>query len=136
MKAADFRSLMLAGSGVAALVGSRVYPVKIPEETWSSATQRPCLVYHTPSVRRSGTFCGTDRTKADTVHVNCYARTYDEARALADTVASQVVDFRGVVGETLFGPVFLETETDLDDPEPGLFRRLLIFTVWNRSTTS
>lgn len=135
MNAADFRSLLLAAAGVEDLVGARVFPVKIPEETWDSVTQRPCLVYHTPSVRRSATFCGTVKTKADTVHVDCYARTYDGARALALAVAG-IVDFKGVVGETLFGPIFIDSETDLDDPEPGLFRRLLIFTVWNRSTAT
>lgn len=132
MKAADFRTLMLAQAGVSALVGARVYPVRVPDEVWDSPSERPCVAYRTSGVDRGQTFCATDTLKAERVEVDCYARTYDGARDLA-TAISQMVDFRGQVGETLFGPVLLDSEVDLMDLEPGLFRRLLIFTVWNRS---
>lgn len=134
MKAADFRSLILAQSGMSALVAGRVFPLRIPEEVWDSATQKPCIVYRTSSTNRGATFCGTDELVAETAQVDCYARSYDAAKALGDAVG-QVVDFRGIVGETLFGPVFIQTEFDSMDPEPGLFRRTLLLIVWNRSVT-
>lgn len=132
MNATDFRSLILAQPGMVAAIAARIYPVKVPAEVWSDASMRPCVVYRTEGVDRSSTFCGTIGLKRDTVQVSCYARTHDACRALAELVA-QMVDFHGVVGDTHFATVRLESESDLLDLEPGLFHRLMTFTIWNRS---
>lgn len=133
MTPADFRSLLLAQTGMVAAVADRIFPVLIPQEVWASVTQKPCIVYQVAGVGRSVTFCGTIGLQAESVTVDCYARTYDAAYALA-RLAAQIVDFNGVIGDTSFDTVRLETEIDLLDLEPGLYRRSMTFTCWNRST--
>ena len=132
MTPTDFCTLLTAQPGVSAAVGDRVYPVLIPPEVWDSATRKPCFVYRTSGVGRSATTCGTIRLQADSVEVDCYARTFDDAYALA-RLAAQIVDFKGTVGNTSVDTVRLDSEIDLFDLEPGLYRRSLTFTVWNRS---
>jgi len=132
MKPADFRTLLLAQPGLSAVVGARIFPVKARPETWDSDSQRPCLIYRVDGVGRSSTFCATSGLVAESVAVDCYARSYDGAVDLA-LLVKQVIDFSGQVGETLFNAIRLESEFDLMDLEPGLFRRALSFTIWNRS---
>jgi len=122
---------MLAQTGVSAIVGARVFPVRIPSEVWDSATKKPCLAYSVLDVARSQTFCETIPLQNDSVTVNCYARTYDDCQNLANAIKG-VIDFRGLVGQTKFKAVFLETESDSLDIEPGLYLRILTFAVWNR----
>lgn len=128
MRAADFVSLLSNQAPLVALVSSRIYPVLAPAEAWDGASIRPCTVYTTSSVARIRTFCGTDGLQAHDVTVDCYATDYDAARAIANAAAG-IVDFVGAIGQTRFASVALSSEFDVEDEEPGTFRRVLIFRI-------
>lgn len=130
---ADFVTLVETVSPVTALIGDRIFPLVTPQQVFDGADRRPCLVYRSASVQRGKTFCATDDLKSEAISVDCYAVTYDGAKALADALIAGVLDFSGVSGGSHFGAVFLENEFDLMDLEPGLYRRNLTFTVWHRS---
>ena len=132
MNYADFRSVVLAAAPVAAIVAARVFPLIVPQEVWSSPTRKPCIVFTTRSVQRQVKFCNTDELIQERVDLDCYARDSDTCQLLAAAVRLALIDFRGTVGVTRFGPLHLESETDLDDDEPGLFRRVLTFSIWSR----
>jgi len=112
-------------------VGARIFPLVIPTEVWDTASKKPCLVYSTSGVQRASTFCATDDLMRDSVSIDAYARTYDDARALAKTVYG-IIDFKGTIGNTEIQTVKLDAELDLLDPEPGLYRRAMSFTFWTR----
>lgn len=129
---ADFRSLLLAQASIVALAGSRIYPLIIPPEVWDSVSTKPCIVYSINGVGRNLTFCGTEKLQRESVSVDSYSRTYDEAVSIASAIKT-IIDFQGTIGSTYFNAVHLDTEIDLLDPEPGLYRRAMTFSIWNRS---
>lgn len=129
---ADLRSLLLSLPGVSAAVGARIYPLVIPKEQWDSVTQKPCLVYSGDGVTRTHTFCGATKLVRDSIQIDVYTRDFDETFDLKQKVLA-VGEFRGTIGGTDVDVIFVESETDVFDLEPGLFRSSIALTVWNRS---
>lgn len=125
-------TLITADPGISALTGPRVYPLLIPPEVWDSATTKPCLVYSTTGVERQVTTCGTDSLVSQSVDIDAYARTFAAVQLLADAVRAKLIDFSGTVGGTYFNRIFLDSEFDLHDIEPGLYRVMMVFTIWHR----
>lgn len=128
---ADLVAVIEANAGVTAIVGDRIYPLIVPPQALAGDDRRPCLVYATTSVSRDLTFCATSALKAERFSVDCYAASYDGAKALAEAVIAALVDYSGVSGGSTISAVHLENEIDLMDLEPGLYRRLLSFVVWH-----
>lgn len=120
-----------ADSGVAALVGSRIFPLVIPEQVYDEATKRPCIIYSGQSVDRTKTFCETIALQRQAFGIDCYAKTYEQAHAVATAVKSALLDYVGPMGDVTVSDVALENEFDLLDLEPGLFRVALSFVIWH-----
>ena len=131
---ADFVSRILTQGGITDIIGDRIFPLIVPEHVYSDPQdRRPCLVYQTAGSTRGKTFCATDDLISEQFSVDCYAETYDAAKRLGDAVIAGVVDFSGVSGATHIEAVFLDSEFDTVDLEPGLFRRNLALTVGHRT---
>lgn len=126
----SLKAFLSADAGVSALVGSRIYPLVIPDQVYDAATLRPCLVYAIQSVDRTKTFCGTVALQRVTVSVDCYAKVYVDAHALATAVETALLDFVGPMGDVTISDIASENKFDLTDLEPGLFRVALSFVVW------
>lgn len=130
MRYADFRTLVLTGAS--GLAGTRVFPQIVPQEVWDSPTRKPCVVYSTQSVERQELFCGADSLVTHRVNVEAFARDPDTCQALATAIRGSIHNFRGLIGVTTFKAIFVDSETDLDEPEPGMFRRSTTYVVWSR----
>jgi hypothetical protein len=110
----------------------RVYPLVIPQKKPGGAAQVPAVVYSVSATERQKLYCGTDGTVRTRLSLDSYATTYEEARALADAVRGVLEDFRGLLGGTLeVQDATLETEIDLMDIEPGLYRVSQSWAVWH-----
>jgi hypothetical protein len=68
----------------------------------------------------------------ESVQLDCYSKKYDDSVALAALLAA-LLDFSGTVGGTYFNAIRFDSEFDLFEPEPGLYRRTLLLTIWHRS---
>jgi len=131
---ADLVARLLTQGGITSIIGDRIYPLIVPEHVYSDPQdRRPCLVYQTGTSTRGRTFCATDDLISEFFQLDCYAESYDAAKALGAAVIAGIVDFSGVSGGTHIEAVFLENESDQLDVEPGLFRRSLALTVWHRT---
>jgi hypothetical protein len=128
------RNELIAATTTAAYlagVPDRVYPLVIPQKVPGGAAQVPCVVYAYQSIDRQTTYCGVSGLARATMMLDCYATTYDEARDLAAAVFAVLTDFRGMLGGvTAVRTATLETELDLEDPEPGLYRVMQTWTIW------
>lgn len=113
------------------IVGTRVYPVVIPEHARGDATKLPCVVYNRVNVQRQQKFCGTDGLVRSTFQLDCYATTYLEAKQVAAAVRGVMVDYRGTWSSVQVKAVFLDLEFDGLDAEPGLYRVVQRYTVWH-----
>lgn len=117
---------LLSGSGpVAAIVGSRVYGLHAPQ-----GDAFPCLVFQRTGELREATACGTDQLARGSFSVDAYSKHYLEAVTLAKAVRTALIDYSGLVGDTHIDRVFLDNVSDSTDPEPGLCRVSLLFTIW------
>lgn len=125
---------LVGTAGVAALVGTRVHPLVIPQRIAASTQRVPAVVYSISGVDRGVSYCSTDRLVRSTLGIDCYAAGYDAARALATAVRTALVDFSGPMGSATVVPVRtcnIETEFDLMDIEPGLYRVSQQWTIWH-----
>lgn len=110
----------------------RVYPIVIPQKKPRGPAQTPCVVYETRDVRRQTTYCETGGLVRTTMQLDCYATDYNEAKRLAEAVREALSDFRGLLGGTVqVRAATLETEFDLQDIEPGLFRVSQSWVFWH-----
>lgn len=121
-------SLLSSDPTVAGFVQSRIFPLVIPLEVFDGASTKPCIVYQQVTADRQQKFCGTDTLITASFDLHAYARGYDQARELADAVITALNDYRGAV----IKHIFLESEIDLHDIDPGLYRVTMVFTIWYR----
>jgi hypothetical protein len=129
---------LLADTSIAAmLVGqtNRIYPLVMPQRVEGDPPNIPCIVYRRSGSSRDTTFCATDNLVSATFQLDSYAANYTHARQLARLVRRRLVDFTGTLTDTdatQVDSIFLSTEFDLDDPDPGLYRVSQTFNVWYR----
>lgn len=76
-------SVLTANSAVAALIATRVYPDTLPQ-----SVDLPACATRVVTERIIDTLSGPTELRLATVQVNCYARAFDDAQALADAVAA------------------------------------------------
>lgn len=118
--AADLRRALvaaaLADAPLAALVGTRVYPLRIPQKV----AARPCLVYQVLSEPRVHTLDGPAGVASATVKLAAADATLAGALAVADLVRG-FDGFTGLLSGSLFvQETVLYDEQDLyDEPADG-----------------
>jgi len=118
-------------TGVKALVSSRIFPLVIPQATAATLLLQPCLVYSRLDVRRQQKFCGTDGLVRSEFQLDCYATTYAGSQNLAAATRAALIDFRGTMGAVDVRATFLDSEQDLVEPDPGLYRVVQRFILWH-----
>lgn len=126
-----------ADTSVAALMGSRFFYGVVPQKITTDGTSRmPCVVYERRGVNRQVRYCGTDGVIQTLVTLDIYALTYTAARELANEVRRSLIDFQGMLsGVVSVRAATLETEFDLQDMEPGLFRVSQSWNFWHEEET-
>ena len=119
----------LAGVGGAP---DRVYPLVIPQKKPQGFSQIPAVVYARNSVERQLLYCGTSGLVRTRVSLDCYDDTYAGAQELAAAVRETLQDFQGLLGAIVdVRNASLETEIDLQDIEPGLYRVSQSWAFWH-----
>lgn len=113
---------LLADPAVAALVGERVEPLKLPQKP-----TLPALVYSRVSTKRVLTHDGPGPERPR-IQVDCWASTPREAKDLAAAVRA-CLDAPELPPGDLLGS-FLDNELDLHEPESGLYRVMADYFVW------
>ena len=126
----NLHEYLTAQAAVAALVGDRVYPELIPQHVYAEVRGMPCIVYQRVAVSRSRTYCAADKLVKATIQVDVMAPTYDEADQVAEAVRLALLDYRGAMGDVRVKLCQLDTETNLVESEPGLFRCSRDWSFW------
>lgn len=130
-------AVLAANSGVSSLVSTRIYPVNVPQADYTDATKFPCVVYKIDGKQRQVRFAGTDSLVSANLSVDCYAKTYAQAQAVAAAVRSALVDYSGVMtgngspqSTNTVQSIFIDSESDAIAPEPGLYVVMQDYTLW------
>lgn len=123
-------SRMTMYAPLVARIGTRVYPMVVPQSK-PHEVLHPCVVYQLIGRERQQRYCGTDRVVRSLYQVDTYAVSYLAAKEVAELVVACLIDFRGTMGDVFVHHISLETEFDLDDPEPGFYRVSKTFGIWH-----
>jgi hypothetical protein len=119
----DLFALLGANAGVSALITAgataRAYPVLAP-----AGVALPYLTWQRIA-SEAAELAGRASGERISVQVDCWAKTYDDAAALADAVRAAIQPGTGVIRGAL--------ESDLDDYEDasGLYRRMQTYVLYH-----
>jgi len=87
------RSELINNAAVAAMVGTRVYPMHLPQ-----GYTLPAISYQMISAPRAWSTTGPVGQVQARVQVDCWAETYDGAKSLSNGVRLALDNFRGTLG--------------------------------------
>lgn len=107
--------------------GSRLRLTKL---TVPQASAMPASVIQRTGTNRSKTACGTINLVQAAVQIDHYGKDWQTAIAVAEVFRLALSDFAGMMGAVQIKDAALVNEFDLDDPEPGLYRRSQSWSIW------
>ena len=107
----DIRTFLLADGTISGLVGTRIFPLKLPQ-----APTFPAITYQMISGGRSHTYGGAVGLASPRFQFDCWGATYLQAEALAEALRIRLDGFSGAMGaspSTVVQGVFFQDERDL-----------------------
>ena len=126
------RTQLVNNTAVAAIVGSRVYPVKMP-----LGYTLPCISYQRISSERYPFLDGPSGRVIPRFQVDCYAESYSDVRELAEKVRLALDGFKGALGsEAHVGGISIQSERDLWEDNTEVFRVTQDYLVPHIETTT
>lgn len=118
----DFRALLAADDGIAAMTGTRIY--------WGRRSQStsvlPAIVLARVSGVRDYHSLDASGLVQSRVQVDCFAENYGGAKYTARAVRDAINSYSGTVGATVFQHVTIDSERDYDETESGADRHLFV----------
>ena len=101
---------LLADPGIAALVGTRIYPGVRPQ-----AGPLPAIVFNLISATPSYSDDGEDGIAEKRVQIDCWGVTYTDAKKTARAVTAALSAFGGTVNTVRFRYITLDLEHDMQE---------------------
>lgn len=123
---------LLAGTSLAALVGTRIHWTRSPQGTAS-----PRIVMYRISGLRDMRMAGPTGLVSSRIQCDCIGTTYASAKATARALESRLSGYSGTRSDVVFQGAFLVGERDdfFDTETPDkVFRTSLDFNIWTKGT--
>lgn len=123
--------LTVTASGVIALVGNKVYPLRAPDTLPSP----PYITYQKITGRRDTTHDGNSGLANPQFQINCWSTTYLSAKTLALEVVKALNGYKGAMGGTARVASFVNNELDMFDPKTKLYSSIVEVIFWHSEDT-
>lgn len=124
---------LLAVGAVTALIGTgdaaRLYPLVLPQQ---GELLFPALTYQRISAPRDSTHDGPEGLVRARVQIDAWARTFAEAKRLADAVRLALDGFKGHAGDVVVDRMYLDGDRDFFEGDAQLYRVTQDWFVWHR----
>ncbi len=112
-------------AGLSALVGDRIYPVKLPQ-----SPVYPAIIYESRGGDRLHNMGVDAGIRRPIFQIACFAATYDAATNVGEQVIAALSRFRGTVGGIVIQEILMIDEPDdFWSDEPPVWQRVLEFEV-------
>lgn len=98
---------LIGNAGVAALVGTRIYPLLVPQDA-----ELPALAYQRISGPRDHAHDGPSGLALARMQLICVAASYDGAKALSEAVRAAMDGHKGSMGTVTVDACLLDNEID------------------------
>lgn len=119
------KSILDGASGLTALVGTRIYPNRIPQET-----AMPAVDYQRISGPRLHAMGGGPGLTYPRFQVNSWSDDYLESKNVAEEVRLALQDYTGTIASTVIQWIIFEDDHDIPDPQGIKFHVASDFTIW------
>jgi hypothetical protein len=110
----ELRAYTLADATVAGLVGTRMYPQKLPQNP-----TLPALVYQRIDTRREHAHDGPDQLPRPRMQIAAWASSSATAWDVVNAVRERLDGYRGAMGAIDVQSCLCVGERDQDDPDTG-----------------
>lgn len=114
-------------AGLAALVGTRVYPIKLPQ-----TPTMPAVSYQRIDGPRESGIASEHGMAHPRIQVDSWASTYGGAKAVAEQVRTALERWSDATTTPVVLDSFIEGDTDLYESEVELYRVSMDFVIWHR----
>lgn len=132
MSEPNLKAHLAADATVQSLIGGRIYFGKIPQKVPHGAATMDCCVYQLVGVERQPMHCRTDGTVGASYQIDIYSPIADNVEPIARAIRNRLIDYSGLMGDARVSKVLLDNEFSTPaDPDPGLFRRTQLYTIWH-----
>ena len=122
----SLQSFLQGDTALSSLIEERVYPLIQPQ-----GGKQPCVVYTLVGTSRTVNLCAqTDAKVRGAFQIDSYAKRYAEAKQVAATIRKLMCGFVGDMYGTRVSLITLETDADIGDPDPGLYRVSQQYFIW------
>lgn len=121
----NIRTFLLADASIAAAVGTRVYPIALPQKP-----TLPAIRYNTISSFETSSTPGVRGLIRPRIQFDSYGTTYAAARALAELLRDRLSNYRGAAGSATVQGAFFVNESEVFDPEQKAYKVMQDFFIW------
>jgi hypothetical protein len=126
----DLRDYLLADGGISSLIGTRIGPEPLAQDS-----AFPAITYRRLDTERGMTLDGPEALQRLTMQVTSWAATLLEVRDLADKIRLRLVGFSGAMGATTVQVIFPRGDRDGYEPDVDAHFTDLDFEIWAEETT-
>jgi hypothetical protein len=123
-----FYTTATANAGISALIGTRLYPLLIPQ-----TSALPAAAYQRVTSTRETAHDGSTNFVTATLQVSCQATSYASAKALAGAFISAFHGVRGTWGTVEVFRCTVNTELDSDEVEDAATTRVDLLVYYRES---
>lgn len=125
----SLRTYLAAQSGISNIVGTRIYPVALPQKA-----TRPALTYSRVTGGHYHNLTSATGAAIPTFEIDCWADSYEGADVLAEAVRQEMQGLRGTWGSDAVKSVVLDDEEDsysdpIDASDKGVYRITLRYRI-------
>lgn len=121
-------TFVLASSEVTTLVGTRLYPERLPAGSTAEPTTMPCITYQLIDEPLITTHDLKVICRAR-VQMDVWGGTYKSAHATAEALSTLLHGYRGAWGDFVIGNVMRKAKRDQSEPDVELHRVVQDFIV-------
>lgn len=122
---ADIRTFILADATVTSLIGTRMYPLTVPQNG-----TMPAVTYQVISGSRGYVFRAPAGMARHRIQFDCYATTYTSAESVAAAIRNRLSGYMGNAGTGAIEAAMFDTERDFYEADVALYRRSVDYQIW------
>ena len=124
-------TVLSSAAAVAALVGSRIYPVLLDQGAGVLPSSLPAITYQRISEIREGSFGGPNALPGTLIQVDSWASSFLGAEAVAEAVRKAIDGYQGTpAGGNQVQASILENQVDHYEAEVKIYRRQQDYRLW------
>lgn len=124
------RTFLLADATLAGLIGTRVYPMILPQNP-----TLPAVTYQVIDGTSDVTTDGPTGLANPRIQIDCWGATYGAMVPVFEAVRKRLNGYRGAAGGVTVQGIFLVRQRDLYDYDAKVYRRTADWSIWNGEPT-